>query len=195
MSNDAPIDSAEAADELLAALGEQLRAAGLSYDLVVVGGSALLALDLVRRATRDVDVVALSEDGGLASAAALPPGLIAARDRVARDFGLPREWLNNGPAALLRLGLPDGFADRWETQAYGSALTVRWASRVDQIHLKLYAAVDQSGKHLRDLEALAPSREELIAAARWTREQDPSEGFLSALLQALAYFGAEDVDL
>lgn len=114
---------------------------------------------------------------------------------VASDLNVPAEWLNSGPAEMLRLGLPDGFETRWTTQRYGPALTVRWASRVDQIHFKLYAAVDQAGKHLRDLEALEPQRDELIAAARWSRQHDPSEGFLEPLRQALAYFGVEDVDL
>lgn len=96
---------------------------------------------------------------------------------------------------MLRLGLPKGFEQRWETREYGPALTVRWASRLDQIHLKLYAAVDQAGKHLSDLEALAPQPDELIAAAKWAREHDPSEGFLSPLREALAYFGVQDADL
>jgi hypothetical protein len=108
---------------------------------------------------------------------------------------VPQDWLNSGPAELLRLGLPRGFEERWETREYGPALNVRWGSRFDQIHLKLYAAIDQSGKHLRDLEALGPQRDELIAAARWTREHDPSEGFLSVLREALRYFGVDDVDL
>jgi hypothetical protein len=81
------------------------------------------------------------------------------------------------------------------SNSLGLALTVRWASRVFQIHFKLYAAVDQAGKHLRDLEALEPQSDELIAAARWTRQHDPPEGFLKPLRQALAYFGIEDVDL
>jgi hypothetical protein len=189
------IGSADAAHQLLGALEEQLASQAESYDLAVVGGSALLALDLVRRATQDVDIVALIEERRLVSAVELPAGLLAARDRVARDFGVSPEWLNSGPAELLRVGLPDGFEQRWETQSYGPALTVRWASRYDQIHLKLYAAVDQAGKHLRDLEVLAPQRDELIAAARWARAHDPSEGFEVVLREALAYFGIEDADL
>jgi hypothetical protein len=191
----APIENADVVDELLSALEEQVRAAGLAYDLVVVGGSALLALDLVHRATQDVDVVALFGPGGLRSAVDLPAGLLAARDRVARDFGVPEDWLNSEPAEMLRLGLPNGFEQRWETREYGPALTVRWASRRDQVHLKLYAAVDQAGKHLRDLEALDPRPDELIAAARWAREHDPSDGFLVPLREALAYFGVQDADL
>jgi hypothetical protein len=164
-------------------------------DLVVVGGSALLALELVRRPTRDVDVVALRGDQGLGSAVELPEPLLAARDRVAGDLGVTTDWLNSGPARLLDLGLPEGFEERWTTRRYGPALTVRWASRFDQVHFKLYAAVDQAGKHLRDLEALAPTGDELVAAAQWARTHDPSEGFLEPLVQALAYFGVEDADL
>lgn len=189
------IRDAASGDRLLFALAEQLEAAGERYDLVVVGGSALLALRLVERPTRDVDVVALNAGDVLRSAVALPRALLAARDRVAVDLGVTEDWLNSGPARLLDFGLPDGFAQRWTTRRYGPALTVRWASRYDQIHFKLYAAVDQAGKHLRDLEALAPAEDELVAAARWARTHDPSEGFLEPLVQALAYFGVEDVDL
>jgi hypothetical protein len=189
------IDSAGVAHELLEALGQQLAAVGSSFDLVVIGGSALLARGLIERATRDVDVVALGSPEGLRSAVALPPQLVAAAERVARDFDVPDDWLNSGPADLLMFGLPAGFESRWETRTYGDALIVRWASRFDQIHFKLYAAVDQAGKHLRDLEALRPTSDELIAAARWSREHDPSDGFLSALIEALKYFGVEDADL
>lgn len=189
------IPDAEAAHELLSALEQQLRAAGQAYDLVVVGGSALLTLHLVHRSTADVDVVALAEPGGLASAEELPAPLIAARDRVAEDLRVTADWLNSGPAAMLRFGLPEGFEDRWTVEHVGPALTVRWASRFDQVHLKLYAAVDRAGKHLRDLEALRPAPEELTAAARWARGHDPSEGFLHPLREALAYFGVTDADL
>lgn len=189
------IGSADAAHELLRALGEQLGVGASNFDLVVIGGSALLARGLLQRATRDVDVVALASPDGLQSATTLPPELVAAVRQVARDLEVPEDWLNSGPADMLQFGLPLGFERRWETQSYGEALRVRWASRFDQIHFKLYAAVDQAGKHLRDLEALQPTRDELVAAARWSRQHDPSEGFLSVLIEALTYFGVEDADL
>jgi hypothetical protein len=192
---DLPIPTADAADALLHALERRLADAGRSYDLVVIGGSALLALDLVERATRDVDVVAMVDDGTMVTAFELPPGLVTACERVARDLAVPADWLNNGPAELLRFGLPDGVEERWEVQSYGSGLTVRWISRTDQIHLKLYASVDRGGKHVRDLQALAPTASELVAAAHWARGHDPSEGFLEILREALAYFGVRDVDL
>ena len=187
---------AERADELLFALGEQLAVADQTFDLVVIGGSALLALGLVERTTRDVDVLAIASPEGLVPADPLPSALAHARARVAQDFGLPADWLNPGPTELLRFGLPDGFLSRAETRAYGPALTIRYAGRFDQIHFKLYAMVDQgAGRHEADLRALDPTADELVAAARWTRTHDPSEGFRQELVAVLAHLGVTDVDL
>jgi hypothetical protein len=118
---------------------------------------------------------------------------VAARDRVARDFGLPAAWLNPGPASLLDFGLPDRFLERLESRSYGTALKVHFASRFDQIHFKLYAMADgTAGKHEADLRNLSPSRDELIAAARWTQTHDPSEPFREELLKVLAALGVDD---
>jgi Nucleotidyltransferase of unknown function (DUF6036) len=182
--------------ELFAALGEQLVAARARVELVVIGGSALLAVGLIDRPTRDVDIVALLAGETLVDPRPLPAALVAARDRVARDFNLPENWLNAAPSDLLTLGLPDGFVERVERHHYGDALTIYFASRYDQIHFKLYAMVDQgAGKHEADLRALSPTQDELVAAARWTRTHDPSEGFREQLLAALGYLGVNDVDL
>jgi hypothetical protein len=190
------VQDRDVGERLFAALGEQLGAAGVSFDLVVIGGSALLALGLIARPTRDVDLVALLTGRTLTDPRPLPGPLAAARDRVARDFGLPDDWLNPGPAALLDFGLPDGFVDRLERRSYGPALRVHYASRLDQIHLKLYAAADgRSAKHEADLRALQPTRDELLAAARWTRTHDPSQGFREELLKTLAALGVADAAL
>jgi hypothetical protein len=95
-------------------------------------------------------------------------------------------------------GLPEGFLQRVSTWDLGTGLTVHFASRLDRIHLKLYALVDQGlGKHEEDLRALTPtpSKEELIQAARWTRTHDPSPGFREMLERALHYLGIDDADL
>jgi len=189
--------TSDSAQRILAALGEQLAARGERFELVVIGGSGLLALGLVERTTKDVDIVALRSGDELDSADPLPEGLRAARDLIARDFSLPTEWLNPGPTKLLDLGLPDGFIDRLERRDYGEGLVVYLASRYDQIHFKLYAAVDEGGpgKHEADLRALAPTEAELIAAARWSRSHDPSPGYAEELRGALDFLGVEDVDL
>jgi hypothetical protein len=193
MSN---IASSEATDRLLSALGEQVAALGQRFELVVVGGSGLLALGLIERSTRDVDLLALRAGDELGSAKPLPAALEAARDRVARDFSLPADWLNPGPTDLLEFGLPEGFIDRLERRDYGDSLTAYFASRYDQIHFKLYALVDQGpGKHEADLRALSPTEEELLTAARWSRSHDPSEGYVQVLRDVLAHLGVRDVDL
>jgi Nucleotidyltransferase of unknown function (DUF6036) len=189
------ISSAIAANAVLAALGEHLDAADERFELVVVGGSALLVLGAIERATRDVDIVALRSGEGLETADPLPAALIAAGERVARDFSLEPDWLNPGPTRLLDFDLPEGFLARVQTRPYGEALTVHFASRFDQIHLKLYALVDQGpGKHEADLRALGPDEEELLAAARWARSHDPSEGFERELRAVLAHLGVDGAD-
>lgn len=115
------ITSAESGTRLLDALSVQLELLGAHYELVVVGGSALLALGLIARPTQDVDVVALRDQERLAPITPFPPSLETARDRVARDFRLPTSWLNDGPAALLDFGLPEGFLERAERRDYGPA--------------------------------------------------------------------------
>jgi Nucleotidyltransferase of unknown function (DUF6036) len=189
------IATQDAAEQVLAALGEQLAAAGERYELVIIGGSGLLALGIIERSTRDVDILALRSGEELGSAKPLPEQLQAARDRVARDFSLPEEWLNAGPTDLLDFGLPEGFLERLQRRDYGEGLTVHLASRYDQIHFKLYALVDQGpGKHEDDLRALQPTDEELLAAARWARTHDTSEPFAAILGQVLSHLGVEDAD-
>ncbi len=186
------ITSNSVAASLLSALGEQLEQLEASYDLVVVGGSALVTLGLIARATRDVDIVAVHAGGRLERLDELPAPLMIARDRVARDFQLPSDWLNAEASSLLDFGLPAGFLSRTERRSYGPALSVWYASRLDQIHFKLYAAVDQGpGKHEADLRALEPTEQELLAAARWSRTHDPSDAYLGVLRQVLAAFGVD----
>jgi hypothetical protein len=190
--SDTTIDTAKATEDLLDALGDQLAAHGEHFTLAVVGGSALLALGLVSRATRDVDILAIVEDRELVSAEPLPAALLDAARIVARDFGLSVDWLNPGPTSLLDLGLPEAFYERAQRRTYGPALEILFASRVDQVHLKLYATVDQGvGKHLDDLTALRPTEQELLDAAHWSMTHDPSEGYRDTLTRVLTHFGVD----
>jgi hypothetical protein len=167
--------------------------------LVVCGGSALIALGLVKRTTRDVDVLALmNSSGDLISPDPLPSYLLDTAKEVARDLGLPENWLNNGPSSdaggIFQLGLPEGIASRLHARAYGDRLTVHFIGRLDQIHLKLYAAVDSGeGTHLDDLLSLKPDDVELETAARWAMTHDVSPGFRMILIDMLRQFGYEAV--
>src|SRR5512135_2970395 len=98
-------------DELLTALDRQIVfAGGDDVGLVVCGGSALAALGLVHRTTRDVDVLGLARTapGGIVvePLERLPEPLLSAALKVARDFNLPADWLNLGPSPQVGMGLP-----------------------------------------------------------------------------------------
>lgn len=185
---------------ILAALGEQLESLlDKPIELLVCGGSALNVLGLVRRATKDVDILAYierSEKGEtfLIKADSLTPELVTASKKVARDFNLPDDWLNTGPASAVDLGLPNGFMERVITRKFGQRLIIHFLGRYDQIHFKLYAVVDQgAGKHLDDLLTLKPTSEEIGQAACWTMTHDVSEGFKQNLKALLNHLGFGDV--
>ena len=79
-------------------------------------------------------------------------------------------------------------ASRRLTRITFGSLTVWYAGRSDLIFLKLYAAADQwpsRGRHIEDLVALGPSREELLAAARWAETHDPWPGFRDLVVAVL----------
>jgi hypothetical protein len=126
----------------------------------------------------------------------MPEALRSAVLDVARTYGLADDWVNLGPASLLDLGLPDGFADRLERRDYGGLIA--WlAGGFDMVCFKLYAAVDQGprSRHFQDLEELSPHHHELLAAARWTVTHDTSVGYRSMLVDTLSRLGVEDGDV
>jgi len=181
--------------QALEALGEVLAARNLRYDLVAVGGSGLLLLGLIARSTRDLDVIAVVSNGAYEKAQPLPEELRRAVRDVGELMDIGAEWLNGAPADLLDLGLPAGFQQRTVTKTYGP-LTIRLASRIDQVFFKLYAAVDNGpgSKHFQDLRELAPEPEELLAAGRWTITHDPSPDFKTELIGALKDLGVANAE-
>ena len=179
--------------------GRLMRAGAQPVHLVVCGGAAMIAVGLLSRTTKDVDIVALLDDDGrkLVAPVPLPTHLLKAAGEVAEVLNLPKDWLNNGPSrnegGLFQMGLPVGFQGRLHTREYGSHLTVCFVDRIDQIHFKLYAAVDRGGYHISDLEALRPTPDELTQAARWALTHDVSDGFHGLLKQMLERLGYGNV--
>ena len=159
----------------------------------MIGGSGLIAIEVVTRARRDVDVLALEVDGTLVSAEPLPDAVVTAAALVARDLGLDEYWLNAGPTSLLAHGPPPGFSERLIRRDYGTSLRVSFASRVDQIFFKLYAAADRrEPRDFADLRSLNPTTAELHDAARWARTHNMPGPFDDELARTLSDLGVQD---
>ncbi len=190
----ADLDS-KAIEELLSAVGAHLAEEGDSAGIVVVGGSSMALRGWVERTTQDVDVIAGAiREGGqwiLLSPDPLPEALVAASGRVARDYGLPQDWLNTTIGAQWKQGLPGGFTEELEWRRYGT-LDVGFVGRRSIIALKLFAAVDRgpTSVHLQDLLALAPSDSELYSAAGWVETQDAAESFPRLVRDVVEYVRA-----
>lgn len=182
--------NADAMRRALADLGELLEARGHQFEIVVVGGGGLLLAGLIERPTLDVDALAIVRDGEYQLAEPMPEPLRAAVKDVSINLGLAEIWLNAGPTHQLRQGLPGGFETRVSRLLFGG-LAIQVASRFDQIFLKLYAAADHApgSKHVGDLLRLAPTTDELAAAASWVKEQDQSSDFARFVDAVVTYLG------
>ena len=148
-------------DRIFQALDRQIVVhSGRPIGLVVCGGTALAILGLVKRTTKDVDILgeAVREKESLIIRPlhSMPEWLDASARVVQRDFGLPDQWLNTGPASQVEAGLPEGLEGRLVERKCGTHLTLYLLSRVDQIYFKLYASIDSGPQsyHVKDLFAL-----------------------------------------
>lgn len=191
----------EQLNQALGLLGEYLEhESNRRFQLVVCGGAALIAESLIVRTTADVDILALlNEQAKPYSPDPLPEEILKGASFVQTTMPeLPDDWLNNGPSrhpgGLFQTGLPGGLVNRLSSRSYGQVLTVFFLSRYDQIHLKLYAAVDSGpGQHVDDLLKLKPTPEEIEAAARWALTHDCSPGFRMMITSMLNQLGYSDV--
>ena len=136
----------------------------------VVSGTALNLLRVVERATRDVDVIATGSpepDGpprDIRPPEPLPKALTDAVATVARDLGLPPDWMNTTVAG------------QWQTGMYAAADDTPPVSR-----------------HFADLWAVRPTAEELAAARAWISEtQDPTPTMAATLERVTAHVLAAD---
>ena len=139
--------------------------------LVICGGSALLARQIISRSTHDVDVLALRDlEGGVDLAYPLPEALNQAAGHVAEELDLEPNWLNSAASLHfpdLRL-LPASLWQELDTRVYSDSLKVSFVTRNGQILLKLYAALNRvQARDFDDLSALSPDSTETANALRW----------------------------
>jgi hypothetical protein len=143
---------------------EYLGAKGLTFTATVIGGAALIVMEVLDRVTQDVDCLdpKLPEDIKRAS-------VDFARERSA-DLALKENWLNNGPASL-KLDLPEGWRKKIVRIYEGKNLTLYTLGRLDLLRSKLFAYCDRQ-QDLEDCEALRPTAEELRTCLPWLVERD-----------------------
>lgn len=113
---------------------------------------------------------------------------------VGRELGIKEEWLNFGPAPLVAFGLPRGFEQRLKRKSFGRCLALHLIGRLDQIHLKIYAAMDPKTRletHLGDLLDLEPTEVEAKAAVAWLVSRKTSPAFRRKLKEVLERIGHE----
>lgn len=190
--------SASELRDLLAQLGALLADQAEPLALVVVGGAALNLAGTIARRTADVDVLAIGQGtrdqppAHVEVPAVLPPVVLEASARLARDLGLPPGWLNAAVGERGRFRLPEGFAGRVAWQRMGG-LWLGIAGRQDLIAMKLHAAADQDSRsrHTADLCALRPTGAELDLAAAWVRQQDASPAFPALVAKVMAHVRAD----
>lgn len=170
---------------------------------VICGGTALALLKLVRRTTRDVDVLGTWNAGAIELVAGdfsdrvrRAVRRVAAAHPELQSPGPP--WVNLGPRHLVELGLPEGFAKRLSVLPIGPKLTLHLPSRADLVALKLFAAADDLGErqhiHLEDLRAVGATVQELAAAITWIeRLPDPHHRIRASLRRVVEDLGHEDL--
>ncbi|MEA2082628.1 MAG: hypothetical protein U9O97_07830 [Elusimicrobiota bacterium] len=187
-------------EKALTLLGQKLELKNSSpVILVACGGSSLIMSGLISRATKDVDIVAMGEANkksilNFRDSNPLPETLLKAVSEVAHDLGMNEQWLNSGPGNIMKEGLPRGFLERAGKHSYAKLMTIYFLGRYDQIHLKLFAAVDQGpGRHVNDLLALHPSGDEIETAEVWALKHDSSEGFRAVLKDMLRELRYESI--
>lgn len=164
------------------AFDRHLLEAGLNFEGVVIGGSALGLLGVIQRSTRDFDILTPE----------LPPAIAASAREFAtgqRQAGveLADDWFDN-EAIQLGSVLPPGWRERVQRLFEGEALTLRTLGRSDLLKSKLFALCDR-GTDLLDCIALAPTSDELAEALPWLEVQDANDGWPAHARATLADLG------
>ena len=178
-------------EEALKRLNAKMVYGGLEpVELVSCGGASLNLMGWVSRSTSDVDILCAAKTSAsgrvrLLAGITLPDRLTELIAEVGRELGLREEWLNFGPAPLMEFGLPRGLEKRLTRKSYGRCLALHVISRLDQIHLKLYAAMDPKTRietHLGDLMDLEPTEAEARGAVDWLLKRKTSADFRRKLI-------------
>jgi hypothetical protein len=136
----------------------------LTFAAVVIGGGALIVMDIVDRKTKDIDCLDPEIPDEIREAS-------VEFARLRKDLTLWEKWLNNGPVSLKREP-PDGWRSRLQIIFQGRALTFETLGRGDLIKSKLFAYCDRVEPDRTDLLQMKPTTSELDDAIEWVKLRD-----------------------
>ena len=133
--------------EVLRELDERLSS---SFDVILLGGAAMILLFGASRATRDVDVLVLRGD---------LTELRGAVKAVARERDLPEDWMSDAAKGFADILPPDFYHRLVPLEFMFQRLRFYALGRPEQVAMKIVALREQD---LEDLELLLPqlSKEE-----------------------------------
>lgn len=180
----------------LTTLGRQMALAyAREVQLLCCGGSGLCVLEILSRATKDVDALAfIVDEHNLKPIETFSPEMDQAILATAKIHGLEDDWFNAEASILLKHGLPAGILERSSQHArqYGPCLRVQFIGRSDQVALKIYAAMDpvKGRRHEEDLVAMDPTKKEIKHALEWMSAWPSNEAFkrrLAFLVEGLGF--------
>ncbi|MBI5651194.1 MAG: hypothetical protein HZC40_12230 [Chloroflexi bacterium] len=135
-------------NELIQALRDLDSQVTSPFDLIVIGGAAMILHFAAPRATRDIDALVLQ--GDIAE-------LRRAIQFVAHARGLPENWLSDAAKGFAGI-LPSDFQTRLSSFDFGlKHLRIYFLGRPEQAAMKIIALREQD---LEDLEILLPQMSE-----------------------------------
>ncbi len=170
--------------ETIGAFDEFLASHRIAFSAVAIGGTALAILGVISRETRDCDI--------------LDPEIPENVRKLAEEFAaeqtrvgnlLREDWLNNGPASLIK-NLPDGWRNRLIPLFSGKSLKLSTLGRPDLLRTKFFALCDR-GTDRQDCLALKPSVEEIRESIEWVKYQDANPQWPKHVEEALTSLAKE----
>lgn len=134
------------------------------FEGVVIGGAALLVLEITDRQTKDVDL--------------LYPEIPLEIKEASKDFAnrftnlaIEEDWFNNGPSSLTK-SLPLGWKVRLQPLFNGKSLKLKTLGRPDLLKTKLFAYCDRTDPDFGDLLKLKPTSKEIADSTDWVKYCD-----------------------
>ncbi len=153
---------------------EWLLREGQTFEATIVGGAALVLLNVISRATQDVDIL----DDEI-----LPETILQLAHAFARHHSIPENWLNNDVSPL-KSDLPPNWENRRIEVFRGRAIRFLTLGRTDLLKAKLWALCDRA-RDFEDVLAMKPTESELFEARAWLNPLDGNPGWVEHVEKTL----------